>query len=71
MTSLTRDQARTHISDAGCRDMAGAALRGTFKLLTDVQHWRSLELLQSDVAPLLGAEISRRPFPTASTGRWP
>ncbi|XVQ06722.1 LLM class flavin-dependent oxidoreductase [Spirillospora sp. CA-255316] len=35
--------------------------------LTDAQHRRSLELFQSDVAPVLRKEIPSRPFPTPPT----
>jgi alkanesulfonate monooxygenase SsuD/methylene tetrahydromethanopterin reductase-like flavin-dependent oxidoreductase (luciferase family) len=37
--------------------------------LTDEQHRASLELFQSDIAPVLRRKIPSRPFPTAPDGR--
>ncbi len=32
--------------------------------LTTAQHWETLELFQSDIAPVLRRDISSRPFPS-------
>jgi hypothetical protein len=42
-----------------------------FLLLTDAQHWDSLELFQSEIAPVLRRDIPDPPWPWGPAGRVP